>query len=87
MLGPLRVNDLSTINNNFKFIMYADDTPIYFNKENFPKINLANHITTELDNIYIWLKHNKLSLNVEKTKCMTFHASQKNIQVSRYIIR
>ena len=42
---------------------------------------LANHITTELDKIYIWLKHNKLSLNVEKTKCMTFHTSQKNIQL------
>ena len=60
------INDLATINNNFKFIMYADDTTIYFNKEDFPKINLANHITTELDKIYIWLKHNKLSLNVEK---------------------
>ena len=70
ILGPLLfsiyINDLATINNNFKFIMYADDTTIYFNKEDFPNINLANHITTELDKIYIWLKHNKLSLNVEK---------------------
>ena len=60
--------------------MYADDTTIYFNKEDFSKINFANHITTELDKIYIWLKHNKVSLNVKKTKCMTFHTSQKNIQ-------
>ena len=57
--------------------MYADDTTIYFNKEDFPKINLANHITTELDKIYIWLKHNKSTLNVEKTKYMTFHTRQK----------
>ena len=53
ILGPLLfsiyINDLATINNNFKFIMCADDTTIYFNKEDFPKINLANHITTELD--------------------------------------
>ena len=57
ILGPLLfciyINDLATINNNFKFIMYADDTTIYFNKEDFPKINLANHITTELDIIEI----------------------------------
>ena len=81
--------------------MYADDTTIHFNKEDFPKINLANHITTEMDKIYIWLKHNKLSL---KNKCISFHTSQKKhstvialnrwktdrkcetFQVSRYII-
>ena len=34
--------------------MYADDTTISFNKEDFPKINLTNHITTESDKIYIW---------------------------------
>ena len=36
ILGPLLfniyINDLANINNNFKFIMYADDTTIYFNK-------------------------------------------------------
>ena len=46
--------------------MYADDTTIYFNTEDFPKDNLAKHITTELDKVDGWLKHNKLSLNVEK---------------------
>ena len=65
ILGPLLftiyINDLANIKNNFKFIMYAGDTAIYFNKEDFQKI--------------------KLSLNVEKTKCMTFHTSQKNIQL------
>ena len=51
--------------------MYADDTTIYFNTEDFPTDNLVKHITTELDKVYVWVKHNKLSLNVEKTKCMT----------------
>ena len=56
-----------------------------FNKEDFPKTNLAKHITTEIDKI--WLKHNKLSLNVEKTKYMTFHTSQNHstvIDLNRY---
>ena len=29
--------------------MYADDTTMHFNTEDFPKDNLAKHITTELD--------------------------------------
>ena len=85
ILGPLLfsiyINDLSTISNTFKFIMYADDTTIYFNTEDFPKDNLAKHITTELDKVDVWLKHNKLSLNVDKTKCMTFHTCQKKIEL------
>ena len=40
---------LANINIILIFIMYADDTGIYFNIEDFPKANLANHITTELD--------------------------------------
>ena len=85
ILGPLLfciyINDLSTISNSLNFIMYADDTTIYFNTEDFPKDNLAKHITTELDKVDVWLKHNKLSLNVEKTKCMTFHTCQKKIEL------
>ena len=70
ILGPLLfsiyINDRSTISNSLKFIMYADDTTIYFNTEDFPRDKLAKHITTELDKVDGWLKHNKLSLNVEK---------------------
>ena len=44
ILGPLLfsiyINDLSTISDTLKFIMYADD-------------NLSKHITTELDKVYI----------------------------------
>ena len=69
-LGPLLfciyINDLSTISNTLKCIMYADDTTIYFNTEDFPKDNLAKHTPTELDKVDVWLKHNKLSFNVEK---------------------
>ena len=52
--------------------MYADDTTIYFNTEDFPKDNLAKHFTTELHKVDVWLKHNKLSLNVFS------HLSEKN---------
>ena len=61
--------------------MYVDDTAIYFNTEDFPQDDLAKHITTELDQVDVWLKHNKLFLNVEKTKCKTFHTCYKKIEL------
>ena len=70
ILGPLLfsiyINDISSISNALKCIMYADDTTIYFDTEDFPKDNLAKHITTELDKVDVWLKHKNLSLNVKK---------------------
>ena len=53
--------------------MYADDTTLYFKVEIFPKDDLCNCVTNELNKIYLWLQNNKLSLNAEKTKCITFH--------------
>ena len=35
-------------------------------KKHFPNANLANHISTELDIIYVKFKHNNLSLNVKQ---------------------
>ena len=44
--------------------MYADDTTIYFNLEDFTHLNMENEINGETEEINIWLKVNKLSLNV-----------------------
>ena len=83
ILGPLFfsicINDLITVSNKLKFIMYADDTTIYFNLEDFDPYNLERDINNELEKINLWLKMNKLSLNVQKTKLMIFHRRQKQI--------
>ena len=42
--------------------MYADDTTIYFNLEDFPALNREQEINKELE-----------KLNVDKTKYMFFH--------------
>ena len=57
----------------------ADDTTIYFNLEDFDPYNLERDINNELEKITLWLKMNKLSLNVQKTKLMIFHRRQKQI--------
>ena len=59
--------------------MYADDTTIYFNMEDFSGINVEENVSNELDKVNSLLSLNKLSLNTDKTKCMTFHTRQKNI--------
>ena len=56
--------------------MYADDTTIYFNLEDFTHLNMENEINDEIEKIAIWLKVNKLSLNVQKTKLMIFYRKQ-----------
>ena len=52
--------------------MYADDTTIYINLENFPVHNRHIEINRELDKVNTWLKVNKLSLNDEKNKVYAF---------------
>ena len=83
ILGPLLfniyMNDIVTVSKKFKFLMYADDTTIYFNQEDFSGINVEENVSNEINKVNSWLLLNKLSLNTDKTKCMTFHTLQKNI--------
>ena len=64
--------------------MYVDDTTIYL--EDFDRYNLQQDITNELENITLWRKRNKLSLNVQKTKLMIFHQKQKQIKEINIVI-
>ena len=77
ILGPLffsiMINDLVNSSNKFKLLMYADDTTIYFNLEDFPIENREVLINDELEKVNKWLKLNKLAVNVDKTKSMLFH--------------
>ena len=66
-------NDLVNSSTKFRFLLYADDTTIYFNLDDFPLVNREFEINCELEKVNTWLKLNKLSINVDKTKCMFFH--------------
>ena len=81
IMGPLlfsiNIKDLITVSNKLNFIMYTDDTTIYFDLEDFEKDNLEHQINDELKRVNIWLKLNKLTLNTTETKSMVFHGKQK----------
>ena len=83
ILGPLLfsiyINDIVTVSKKFKLLMYADDT-IYLNLDDFSGINVEENVSNELNKVNSWLSLNKLSLNTDNTKCMTFHTRQKNIE-------
>jgi len=63
----------------FHPISYADDTTLFVTIAASELFNMSNNINSELNNINIWLKLNKLSLNASKTKAMVFHTPQKQI--------
>ena len=90
MLSPLLfsiyINGLIKVSNKLNFIMYADDTTIYFDLEDFGKDNLEHQINDEPKRVNIWLKLNKLTLNITKTKSMMFHRKQKQMEPSFFSI-
>ena len=81
ILGPLLfiiyINDIIHSSTVFIFIIFADDTTLYTTLNTQEDINdILNDELVKLNN---WLKVNKLSLNVAKTKAMLFHMPEKQI--------
>ena len=88
ILGPLffilYINDLPACSNELEFILFADDTSIFFEHSDLDV--LTSHLNDQLNNVSTWLKANKLSINVKKTKLMIFRPRQKTLPITRQII-
>ena len=84
ILGPLLfiiyINDLPNVSSLTQSLLFADDTSIFCSHKD------ANHLVSivnnELAKIIIWLKVNKLSLNLTKTNFMIFHPRQKKVNIN-----
>ena len=67
-LGPLLfllyVNDLPS-SSNFKTTLFADDTLLQLSVCNIKK--LEKRVNNELNKINVWLRNNKIFLNISKT--------------------
>ena len=89
ILGPLLfiiyINDFAQASKMFNFLIYADDTTLSSTlnvfSDNTHDQNFESLINEELVKINDWLKINKLSLNVVKSKFMIFQKKNKNIQI------
>ena len=57
---------------------------MYFNLEDFSRDDVVNCVSIELNKVNNWLHKIKLSLNIEKTKCMIFHPHQKMIELMSF---
>ena len=84
ILGPLflilNINDLPRASKLTELLLFADDTSIFFLHSN-PNY-LENVLNNELLNIDVWLRCNKLSVNIKKTNYVTFSPSQRKLNLS-----
>ena len=78
ILGPILfriyINDLVNVCKNLMSILFADDTNRF--KSGKDPTALQNTINSELQQVSIWLKVNRLSLNIKKK---TFYAFYKKV--------
>ena len=81
ILGPLLliiyVNDINKASSKFEAILYADDTSLNSIIKVFGNNDTSEMINHELLQVHEWLRANKLSLNISKTKYMMFRFPQK----------
>ena len=83
ILGPLLfiiyINDLPTCNIVSRPMMYADDTTLTASAKD--PITLQTIMNQDLEKVQAWLRANKLTLNVKKTKFMIIGSKFKLDQV------
>ena len=53
-----------------KFILFADDTNVIISDKSYNNLNYK--LQSACHDIFLWSKLNKLSLNIDKTHCMSF---------------
>ena len=71
MLGPvlfLYSNDMHRSSDQLRFVNFADDTTVFASDSDINNIHAS--VNRELVEVNIWLKTNRLSLNISKTSYM-----------------
>ena len=83
ILGPLLfliyINDLYNVCRDSVPILFADDTNLFYKGNKME--DLVKTINGELENISLWLKINKLSLNIKKTHFIMFQRGKSTMSI------
>ena len=86
ILGPLLfityINDICNTSKLFKIIIYADDTTLYSTLDVFGTFT-TKEINLEITKITDWVKLNKLSINIKKSKFRVFHMPQLQVNIPK----
>ena len=87
ILGPLffivYINDLANASKVTESLLFADDTSIFYSRADID--HLVHVLNEELNNIDIWMKCNKLSINTKKTNYIIFKHKQKKIHRNTHL--
>ena len=79
ILGPILfimyIDDLHSCLQFTKFMMYADDTVLYYSAPLLPEIEMK--LNLDLINLSTWLQNNELILNMDKTEVVIFGTGQR----------
>ena len=79
ILGPLffliYINDIKIIMNDVKYQLYADDTVLYCSGNNYEEC--VSDLQVTLNKFVSWCSKNALTINIKKTKVMTFGSKNK----------
>ena len=74
ILGPLffilYINDLQNASELVELLLFADDTSIFYSHSNPNTLEFV--LNNVIKNIEVWLRCNKLSVNVKKTTYLIF---------------
>jgi hypothetical protein len=80
ILGPILfliyINDLVSVSEKIKFILFADDTNIFYADNDMKNIKI--NLQTELEKVVNWFNENKLTVNISKTQYMIFKVKNIN---------
>ena len=79
----LYINDICNVSKNFKFILFADDTNMFYS--NSDTVDLVRLTNIELEKLRVWFAVNRLSLNISKTNYMFFGNRILKTHVSKHI--
>ena len=75
ILFLLYMNDIENCSKLLSFVLFADDTNIFYSNSCLEAINKV--VQTEINKVTEWLNVNKLSLNITKTKFILFRSINK----------